>query len=340
MQNVKLFNNLYERIRNKDDYEITECKRYIKTNETEKKWLTNAIILNYTKIAKNTFFIAISFDNAEYACITGIPADEFDYTEELLHIELNAGLATILAGEGLLVVPDGIPDTTIAEYFYDTSDEKLNYEGHEWDDLSCLYVNAVVFQLCFKSVTVSTKNSREYYWIGLNLLTRNSIAYNNSYSKECLKAWQKLVIEQYSEKISYRGLLYAYCATSWEISYLHLYQCIEDIFITHPIRTLYAGLDISTDYSVFEAAVHSSLSLRDDAITGLSALIEKIDTNNNAYTLLSKHAANANQGVEIWIYKMRNRIVHQTDESFIKCNEHDKWDEVIQGMLYLITNLL
>jgi hypothetical protein len=337
-QNKKLFQKLYERIRNKEYYEIADCVRYIRTDELERKWLTDAVINNFTKIAKDTYSIAIQLDEIEYIFLTGISANENIESDEIESISINAGIATVLAGEGLLAVSSNTPDSTIVEFLYDTSE--VDYKGHDWKDISILYSEIVGYRIGLISANVKTSNLREYYWIVLNILTRQDAVFHNSYSIETIEVWRKLVIEKYSEQISYRGIMYAFCAANWEITFLHLYQCIEDVFTSQPLKVLYDKLDINTGFFDFESVLLDTLNWKANAESALSTLINRIDQTNTGYQLLQKYANKSGWGVETWVYKMRNKIVHQSSEALIACNDHEKWDEVIRGMLYFISSII
>lgn len=319
------------------DFDVPDCKRYIKTDESGKEWLKRAKISQCFRFSKNSYAILIEFQGNEYICLINATRQLKQLTDNFEFCEINSGVFTLLGSEGYLKIKDGIDNFKILdELLYDTTQLNEEYCGHELQDIYQYFPNLSLFKLNFDfSENCIKDNVNLFYWVLCNILVQTEILSNNAYDTITIQAWEKIIFEQSDiDNYNYRCLLLSYCALTWDISYLYLYQCLEDIFMRSAITSLYKRLEIEMPILNFSYLLSDELEWQPKDLDCIQSIVNELDETSEALKkirLVSKDA-----DIAKWIYKMRNSIVHKTQETLIAIDDDEQWNNAITGLIYLL----
>jgi hypothetical protein len=317
--------------------DIPDCTRYIKTDDSGKHWLKKSTITQSFKFAKNAYAIAILFNDNEYICLINSnvtftsPIDNFDY------VELNSGLFTYLGSEGYLNIKDGMNNSTVLDkVLYDGSLLGSEYNGHDFESIKPCFTDIICFKVDFFALDIYiTEQPNMFYWVLCNLLIKLNIFSNNEYNEETLTAWGKIIFEQpLFDKINYKGLLHSYCALTWDITYLYLYQCLEDVFTIKSSTSLYEKLNSTIEMSTFTTLLYEELQWQPRDLDAIESILSNLDDPSIAKQKIESVC----NGMDIakWLYKTRNDIVHETKDTTTLFPDDKNWNKAIAGMICLI----
>ena len=332
-ENIKFFRNIYDSLDEELAKRVPDCIRYISTNEDDKEWLKHVRISRLHRFAKNTYALLLEQGGNKYLCLINTSACTGKLPEILQEINVNAGLAVVLGAEGMLMPKaDKFLQTEIYDkVLYQTFDD---YHGHEWLDIRRFFPNVYCYEITLEGGTVDIfKNANTFYWI-LSQIAIEFDMCNNPFGQVSENAWEKIIYEGNLESVQYKNILLSYTALSWDISFLYLYQCLEDKFAYESVQKLHSKLDLSITPQDFSNMLYDELSWQPKDLDGIEKIINKCSPESECIKILK--SLSGQQSMEKYIYSMRNRIVHETREAIIPLTDNETWDKAIAGMLYLL----
>ena len=336
--NQSFFNHIINSIPAEySDFNIPNWVRSIKANVIGKAWLKNAVITRSFKFSKNSFAVLIYFEEAEYICLINATQQLKQPVENFELIEINSGVFTLLGSEGFLKINAGIDSSEIIDkLLYDTSQLNGEYTGHELYDIEQYFYKLLLFKLNFNFPECYIKdNANLFYWVICNLLVQMRILSSNAYNAKTIEAWERIIFEQSElDRFNYKGLLLSYCALTWDITYLYLYQCLEDIFVKSAATSLYKKLKIEMPISNFSHLLYDELQWQPKDLDCIQSIVDKLDQTSEA--LVNIKLVSKDMDIAKWIYKMRNSIVHETRETLIAIDDDEQWNNAITGLIYLL----
>lgn len=313
---------------------VSECVRYIATDDEEKTWLQHVRIKYSHRFSKNRYALLLVLGEEEYLCLININPCVGKLPEVLEEIPVNAGLATALGSEGLLTPK---VNRILQEEIYDKVlyDSDSSTEKYQWKDIERYFPSIYCYQINMDDDIDIRENINAFYWV----LTQVAIEFdmgNNPFSDISMNTWGKIIYEKELSSIQYKNLLLAYTALSWDISYLYLYQCLEDKFSYEAVQMLHSKLNIGITPIELSHMLYDELSWQPKDLDGIESIIRQCPQESVGIQYLKALRESEDQALEKYIYKLRNRIVHETRESLIPLEDNESWEKAITGMLYLI----
>lgn len=312
---------------------VPSCKRYISTSQEDKNWLKYLEVKYTHRFSKNSYVLMLMLGDEDYLCFVNVNIFKQNLPPTLQEVVVNPGLATVLGAIGFLT-----PKTnrTKQEYLFDNVlyETPEEYSGHLWQDIEQYFPPILCYQINLGRCDVEIRrNINCFYWVVCQAVLEFDIG-NNPFTHTSKEAWKKAIYEGSLNSLEYRNILLAFTALSWDISYLYLYQCLEDMFASESVQSLYKKLGLDITELDLSRILYDELSWQPKDIEGIEKILAKHDDSSNAKTLLNS-VANG-QKLERFIYSLRNRTVHETRETLIPLDDSSKWDAVIAGMLYLL----
>lgn len=335
-ENTKFFHNICDSLDKEFAERVPDCIRYISTNEDDKEWLKNVRINRLHRFAKNAYALLLEHGEKEYLCLINTSACIGKLPETLQEINVNAGLATVLGAEGMLTPKaDKLLQKEIYDHvLYQTFED---YHGHEWSDIRQFFPNVYCYEITLEDEIIDIReNVNAFYWILSQIAIEFDMS-NNPFGKVSKNAWEKIIYEGNLHSIQYKNILLSYTALSWDISFLYLYQCLEDKFAYESVQKLHSKLDLSITPRDFSNMLYDELSWQPKDIDGIKNLINKCPPESECIKILK--SLSGEQSMAKYIYSMRNRIVHETREAIIPLTDDETWGNAIAGMLYLLKEI-
>lgn len=336
--NIDFFNNIYIALEdNSIISQIPISTRYFATNAEEKEWLQHITLKYQFRFSKDTNALLLCYSNKQYICLVNIDMDEQVDLSMLSEIDINVGIITFLGSEGFLTSNFSRSSrmTILNEVLYDTN--QVEYSGHVWQDVERFFPIVRCFELDLTELDVDIcENVNVFYWL-LCQVTYISGACNNRYTKLSKDVWEKIIFEGNLANLQYKNLLLAYTALTWDISYLYLYQCLEDRFACQAVRLLHKKLAIDISEQELSHVLYDNLSWQPKDLEGIESIISKISKESVAISLLTPLAKE--QKLEKWIYSMRNYIVHETRDALIPLGDNHSWEMAIAGLIYILIEM-
>ena len=331
--NCNFFTNICNSLDEDLAEQVPSCKRYISTNPEDKNWLKHLEVKYTHRFSKNSYAMMLMLGDEDYLCFVNVNIFKQNPPPILQEIAVNPGLATVLGAIGYLTPK---VDRTKQEYLfnnvlYETPEE---YSGHLWQDIEQNFPPILCYQIDLSGYDVEIRNNINcFYWVVCQAALEFDIG-NNPFTSTSKDAWEKAIYEGSLDSLEYRNILLAYTALSWDISYLYLYQCLEDMFASESVRSLYKKLSLDITALDLSRILYDELSWQPKDIEGIEKILATHDDSSKAKTLLNS-VANG-QKLERFIYSLRNRTVHETRETLISLDDATTWNAVIAGMLYLL----
>lgn len=333
--NTLFFENVIEQLDGIESDSVNlECKRYIKTSARDKDWLKDSKIIFSHRFARQSHAVIIEYNKELFVCITNSNAEKDCIVENFECQDLNSGLFTLLGAKKFLDLQKSNRKEAKNSLLYDTS-EVENYEGHIMDDIYRLFIDVS----CFRVVEPFEKAENDetgvsYFKLLSTLVVQLKHFSHNDYDEDTKKMWERIIFEDFLEKISYKGIVMAYCALTWDITYLYLYQYLEDIFIRHAIKSLHVELGIGISIPEFGKKLYNNLSWQPKDLDSIRAIFNNLNENSSAKSTIE--CICNGMDVSKWLYTMRNSIVHETREANIPLEDNTKWNKAITGVLRLL----
>lgn len=330
--NKKFFENIINSVGDDNVEYIAQCPRYISTDENSKSWLKNAKIKRIHRFSKST--CALLIEHGEYyICTVNVNVVQAEIDGMVIE-PVNAGLATLLGSEGYLTNTFSVD--TRAEIFdkvlYDTYDIH-EYAGHNWEDIKGLFPSINCFRL--KNMTQMDFDRNAFYSQLCKIAYENELC-NNPMSVISRNTWEKVFYES-NESLNYNHLLLAYTALSWDLTYLYLYQCLEDKFVEESVKKLNERLGVDLSEKELGHILYQELEWQPRDIESIERIIQGCSSESIAIKLLTE-CANGEK-LPKFVYSVRNEIVHETRDPMIGLDANDRWEKLITGMLNLIKDI-
>lgn len=334
-ENKKFFCKMRDSLDEEFAERVPDCIRYISTNPDEKEWLKHVRINRSYRFARHSYALLLEFEEKEYICLINTSGCTDELPEILREIDVNAGLATFLGAKGFLT-PDQFSQQEVYDKILYQTDE--DYHGHEWSDIQSILPSTYCYEITLKDGSVKIReNANTFYWVLSQIAIEFNMA-NNPFGEISKSIWEKIVYEENIKSIQYKNIFLAYTALSWDISFLYLYQCLEDQFVYESVKTLYSNLQLSgVTLQDFCNMLYDELSWQPKDLESIEKIIEKCPQESDCIRLFSSLAQG--QSLAKYIYSTRNRIVHETREAMIPLGENETWDKLIAAMLYLLKEI-
>lgn len=334
--NKAFFSNIQSMLDEDLAKQVLDSRRYIATNSEEKVWLQSLIIKYSFRMSRDSFALLLCLDHDDYLCLVNIGTIDGKLSPHLTEVSVNAGLITVLGAEGYLTskVDRERQLSIYNSVMYETSN--IKYHGHHWADIMNLFLPVCCYKINLDGEDFDIReNVNAFYQILCQAVFEADIG-NNPYTEELKNAWAKIFYEGVLSKINYKNLLMSYIALTWDISYLYLYQCIEDKFACEAVRSLHKRLGVGISELDLNNILYEELTWQPKDIEGIEKIIDKCP-NSRGVNLIQTVADKEN--LAKYIYKLRNSIVHETKDARIPLNDDHKWGKVIEGILYLLLEI-
>lgn len=316
--------------------QILSSVRYIATNADEKVWLKSLAIKHSFRISKDAFALLLCLDQDDFLCLVNIGGADEKVPPRLTEISVNSGLITVLGAQGYLTFK---ADRTrqlqiLNNVMYPTSN--IGYHGHEWNDIMHLFPPVYCYKINSDGEDVDIReNTNAFYQILCQAMLETDSG-NNPYAEKSRIAWEKIFYEGELSKINYKNLLMSYLALTWDISYLYLYQCLEDRFDCEAIRSLHKRLGVAISEIDLYRMLYDELSWQPRDIDGIQSIINNCHDTKGVEIL---QMLAEGEDLPKYIYSIRNSIVHETKDARIPLTDDAKWENIIEGMLYLLLEI-
>ena len=315
---------------------VSSSKRYIATNDEDKNWLQNLNIGYSFRIARDAYALLLYLKSQDYLCLINIEKKSNRIPFLLEEILVNAGLITVLGSEGYLTpkVPHALQLRICDEVMYDT--KAIDYHGHQWEDIKMLFPTVYCYKINLENEDVDIRENINLFYQILCQIIFEFDAGNNPYTNDLKSIWEKIFYEGTLSKINYKSLLMSYIALTWDISYLYLYQCIEDKFACNSVRSLHKRLGVEIPEQDLSRVLYEELSWQPRDLEGIESIIKEC-SNSLGIDLLKELALE--EGLAKYIYSIRNSIVHETKAAKIPLEDNSKWEKLIKGILYILMDI-
>lgn len=335
-ENEKFFRNICDSLEQELAERVPDCIRYIATSAEDKEWLKHVSIKRVHRFSKNAYGILLVLSEKEYLCLINPNACIGKLPNVLEEVAVSAGLATVLGSEGLLTpqMNQALQSEIYDKVLYETFDD---YHGHEWKEIEQYFPSIHCYKINLSDDAVDIQeNTNAFYWILCQVAIEFDMG-NNPFSAISKDAWEKIIYEGNLDSTQFKNLLLAYTALSWDISYLYLYQCLEDKFAYESIHTLHSKLGLSISPQTLSSMLYDELSWQPKDLDSIEKIISKCSAESNAIKILKEICGDYT--LAKFIYMMRNRIVHETRETLITLTDNESWEKAITGMLYLLKEI-
>ncbi|WP_162927193.1 hypothetical protein [Flavobacterium anhuiense] len=330
--NVDAFENLKDLLFSYSNINSESGRRYISTNEIEKKWLIETEILEVINILPDVMGIVFEFQDSKFVCLIG--SRFLNHTCEMSVLEeypFNAGLMTVFLAEKYLKIN---PTISFLEFEDNIMSQHLDaaYKGHNYEDF-LNYLEPI--QLFLINENSLIKNEDIY-----RILT---YIYSNSSENLILKFEYKVlsIISEISlvgsRFISYNLILSALLSTTYKHSFLELYRLVERLFPLNYLKIFYEKSLSQLSFLDFSSELENSTSWKpreDEAVEKIfsSFKISTKEAFNDFYQSINYTGENPHK----YFYKLRNSIVHFRANHEELDLEESQWNLLILATLTLV----
>ena len=331
--NKVFFSNILSMLDEDLAHQVPDCVRYISTSDEDKRWLKFLSIEYSFRMARDTFALLLNLEDNKYLCLINIRAIDEKLPPCLTTIPVNAGLITVLGAEGYLTskVDRDRQLQIVDSVMYETSD--IGYHGHQWSDIMNLFLPVHCYEINLDGVDADIQENKNVFYQILCQVMFEADAGNNPYTEKSKNVWEKIFYEAALSEINFKNLLMSFIALTWDISYLYLYQCLEDKFACEVVHPLLKRLNVDITELDLNRMLYDELSWQPRDLDGIERILNKC-SNSKGVNLLQPLAGSEN--LSKYIYSLRNSIVHETKDTRIPLNDNLKWESVIEGILYLL----
>ncbi|HCI6872178.1 hypothetical protein [Klebsiella variicola] len=302
-------------------------------------------------ILTNTLrFTRVEYQGVVYYVLFGLPELELNI-DGLSEVDLTAGIFC------LSVYESGIPSMSGYFEIKDCIEDRYSirggdYLGHDFNDIKKLFPSCKVFMVNEDSAILKE------YQRALGVVLCQSLSDGAlNYQLETLNELRDL-FETGSAHLPFRNIINGMIAISWDVLFLQLYRCIEQLYAqpkTEELRnnsqlnqTTHSLVDIAEFLETYlawrpkeEEALQKLFVRAEESISfelGMAmGLITKI--NNDEYLLNGKPVSNPCAPVASAVYKLRNSIVHYRPSHDLVDFNDDKWNSIVCGMVKVIKKL-
>lgn len=319
------------------DSTIIEAKRYIQTDDQEKKWLKDLKIVDKQKILSNFQTAIFSFEDKQYFVVIGEDETSSIVHELIESIEINAGIITALLFELKVPIYRKVNPLEIAdEIFYppQSNQEKIPYN---FSQVIKFFNQVFVYKIQVESPFSEQESNNLVRLTGFYTSNNNQMILLD-FSQETIKVFERIFVESV-ESIPYENLLFSMVSFSWKYSFLDVYRCIERLFSISITENLYNNFDLKK-YSLlkFATEIENQLSWKPKEEEAVSKLIDS--SPENAMRILGniKKVIDGNDEGDYGklIYRIRNSIVHfRPATESIELSDED-WDKLIRALLLVV----
>ncbi len=336
--NVSIFKKLANFV-TKHSSNIVENKNkpYIETNDTEKEWLKNIVIIERHPILPNVQTALFEFKNQKYFVTIGFQhQEESDASNILEFVELNAGILTALLFklEVPLIKSLNYLDIT-NEIFYESSDELIKYP---FDCVSKFFEPLCIYRIDDDCPFAGGEDIDLIRLSGFYIL-KNRQLISLDFSSNTLDKFERIFFEG-SKVIPYENLLLSLVSIGWKYSFLDIYRCIERLFCISALEEFHGKLQITHSILQFSTDIEDHIGWKPKEDESLNKIIKK--SPEEATNLLREirtfiyGEAEGNHGD--LIYKIRNSIVHfrGANKAMYSSLNDLHWDKLINSSLLIV----
>lgn len=315
---------------------MPDCIRYIATNEEDKEWSKRVNIKRTHRFSKNAYGLLLLLHEKEYLCLINTNGCIQKLPDVLKETVVSVGLVTVLGAEGLLTpkIDRTLQEEIYDKVLYETFDD---YHGHEWKEIEQYFPAVYCYEIDLKDDAVDIRENANAFFLVLAKVAIEFDMSNNPYSDISKDAWERIIYEGNLHSIQFKNVLLAYTSLSWDISYLYLYQCLEDKFAYESVQSLYNKLALRISPQTLSCMLYDELSWQPKDLDGIDKIIQRCSPESNAIKILKSICED--QKLAKFIYSMRNRIVHETRETPIPLTDNERWEKAIAAMLYLLNEM-
>lgn len=332
-ENQKFFRNICDSLDKEIAERVPDCTRYIITNEEDKEWLKYVHIERVHRFSKSSYALLLLLSEKEYLCLLNTNECAEKLPDVLEEAAVSAGLVTVLGAEGLLAPKAGqaVQAEIYDKVLYETFDD---YHGHEWKEIEQYFPSVHCYQIDLKDDAVDIRDNTNAFYRVLSQVAIECDMGNNPFGDISRDAWERIIYEGNLDSIQFKNVLLAYTSLSWDISYLYLYQCLEDKFAYESVQTLHLKLGLGISPQTLSCMLYDELSWQPKDLDGIDRIIAKCSSESNAVKIMKGICED--QRLSKFIYSIRNRIVHETRETPIPLTDNERWEKVIAAMVYLL----
>ena len=336
--NVGIFKKLANfAIKHSSNFVENKNKRCIETNDTEKEWLRNIVLIKRYPILPNIQTALFEFKNQKYFVAIGFKyQEESDVSSVLEYVELNAGILTALLFklEVPLIKSLNYLDI-INEIFYESSDELTKYP---FDCVGKFFEPLYVYRVDDDCPFIEGEDIDIIRLSGFYILKNRQLISLN-FSSKTLDKFEKIFFEG-SKVVPYENLLLSLVSIAWKYSFLDIYRCIERLFCISALEEFHGKLNITDSILQFSTDIEDFIDWRPKEDKSLNKIIEK--SPEEAINLLREvktfiHGISEGSHGDL-IYKIRNSIVHfrGTNDAMYSSLNDLHWDKLINSSLLIV----
>jgi hypothetical protein len=208
-------------------------------------------------------------------------------------------------------------------------DEK--YSGHDWDDFAEFIESISIFQLESDS-RLATLNP-----ICMGYIIYSHLHTNRKPGSEELDETYREILES-SLRLSKENIFLSLTSPHWKHTFLELYRCLEGIFLIPRAMELKSEINYSKSTLTLARKCVENLIWRrkeeDSLVQLISALELSIIKNSKLFNIGIFKDADSNDFKKIAskLYKIRNQLVHQIEDSSLLMTDSE-WKDIVLFML-------
>lgn len=335
LANSQLFQKLADRV---TERAIPKALRYVSTVEgDEREWLVDGVIVGEVRF--DTVNRVLRVKKNDRSCYVLVNLDAPRELPDGLSLEaLNAGIFTMLGAECDLVLP-AIDELHLHENVFipSTSD----YTGHSWETLAPFFHKLSVIAIDQGGpFDNDAAIERIALFLGASVPSIRTLAFD----KTTLEACSELSLDERSE-VPALLLAHALAAVRWEHCFLEIYRCVERLLSLPSMIELKGDLGISQTAIELSAALERVIGWRKTEEHGLIALFEECDAackhlHRKLVELIpTLHKDYSSKVVAVYIYKLRNAIVHYRPATALPSLPEQTWRLLVDFLVEIVTML-
>lgn len=337
--NIRFFSNIISSLDDDLAKQVKDEARYVATDDSDKNWLKKVSIVFSFRFSRDTYALQLRLDDEDYLCLVNVIPPEKDPPLTLHEVSANPGLITVLGANGYLTpaIPRQRQLEILDGVLYDIDMIAADFNGYQWSDISKWFPPVLCYRIDLSSEDAEIQENRNLFYQILSQIAYEFRLHSNPFTKLSLDVWEKVIYEETVSRIEFKNLFLSFTALTWDISYLYLYQCLEDKFACEAVRGLYRRLDLSIGECELNKILYDELSWQPKDLDAIRKLIEGIGPTSPGRRFISDVADG--ESIEKYLYSLRNSVVHETRETRIPSDDNIKWEKVIAGMLYFLIEL-
>lgn len=333
--NKKIFSVLKEFVKQSDVSSPcpVDAARYIKTDETEKKWLKE-LVIKKTYALPALCFATFTFEDTDYFAAIGWE-NSAEFEAILEPVDMNGGIFTALISEMKIAVKrDANPYEIFDEilYFYKESSE--NYAGHDFTGIIKFFEPVLLYRLNEDS----PHNSENLFNLIGYFLCRNYNKLPLNFSSQTILEFEKAFVEG-PLSLPYENLLHSLTSVQWKYSFLDGYRCLERLFPLLKLDELHQKLSISVSLTDFASEIEKIIDWKPKEDISLEKIINDSPTDSVELLRDVKQSLDGDrEGKKLGyrFYQIRNSIVHFRPSTELFSIDDENWNKLIGATLKII----